>query len=430
MVHYPKTKMIASDSTAPADVARSCFIARQPIFDTSRNVFGYELLFRSGFTGGFTHTDGDQASSLLIGNTLTVFGLFALTGNTRAFINFTHNVLVEGHAFLLPQKNVIVELLEFIEPTPEVIQACRSLKEAGYVLAMDDFLYDLRLEPLLEMADIIKVGFRAASPEQCRTYASQFASRGKKMLAEKVETWQEWQDALDWGYHYFQGYFFSKPETLSGRDLPPSKLATLRLLQELGRSEMDFRRVEQILKQEPSLALKFLGYLNSALFGWQSRITSIRNAAVLLGQAKLQRWVSLFAIAGLCKDNPPELLVTCASRARFCEMLGQKAKLPNDLDLFLVGLLSLLPPILGQPLEDLLSKLAVSPQVREALEGAETPLARIYRLVQAYELGDWQAVSALCQALGLDETLIIEPYMQSVTWATETTRKANRAYAR
>ena len=286
--YNPKARMVAVNSTDTPDVARSCFIARQPIFDTNRNVFGYELLFRSGFTNSFTHTDGDQASSLLIGNSLTVFGLFALTGNTRAFINFTQNVLVEGHAFLLPPKDVVVELLEIIEPTPEVIQACRALKEAGYVLAMDDFLYDPRLEPLLETADIIKVDFRASAPEQCRTYANQFTVRGKKLLAEKVETWQEWHDAVDWGYHYFQGYFFSKPETVSGRDLPPSKLSILRLLQELGHPEVDFRRVEQVLKKEPSLALKFLGYLNSAMFGWQSKITSLRHAAVLLGQAKLQ----------------------------------------------------------------------------------------------------------------------------------------------
>ena len=253
--------------------------------------------------------------------------------------------------------------------------------------------------------------------------------RGKKLLAEKVETWQEWHDAVDWGYHYFQGYFFSKPETVSGRDLPPSKLSILRLLQELGHPEVDFRRVEQVLKKEPSLALKFLGYLNSAMFGWQSKITSLRHAAVLLGQAKLQRWVSLFAIAGLCKDSLAELLVTCATRARFCELLGQQAKVRGELDLFLVGLLSLLPVVLGQPLEDLLGKLAVSPQVREALQGAQTPLGRIYRLVQAYEIGDWEAVSQLCQALGLDETSIIDVYLQSVGWATEITNQANKAYA-
>jgi EAL and modified HD-GYP domain-containing signal transduction protein len=209
---------------------RECFLARQPIFDAGRQVFGYEQLFRSAPVDHFTQTDGDAASSRLVSDTLSVFGLHSLTGGYKAFINFTRQGLLQGLAYLLPPGHVVVELLESIKPDLEVLQACRQLKRDGYTLALDDFLYDPELEPLLELADIIKVDFRAATPEHCRLFACQTATRRQVLLAEKVETWQEYRDAVSWGYQYFQGFFETSRPTRQirlrpGVGCPPGKLA-------------------------------------------------------------------------------------------------------------------------------------------------------------------------------------------------------------
>jgi EAL and modified HD-GYP domain-containing signal transduction protein len=397
----------------------SSFIARQPIFDAGQRVFGYELLFRSGPVNAFTHRDGDEASLRLIGGALSVFGLEPLTGGRRAFINCTRDLLVQGHAFLLPTGRAVVEILETVPPDGEVLAACRALKRAGYVLAMDDFVDDPRHAPLVDLADIIKVDFRVSPPQERRAFAERFAPRGIKLLAEKVETWEEWREAAALGYDYFQGYFFCRPETLSRRALPPSRAGHLRLLEELGRKEVDWGRVEGVIKAEVPLALKLLSYMNSAQFGFSQEVTSIRHAAVLIGRQNLRKWANLMAVLGLGTGKPSELVLTCLLRGRFCELLGPSlGPARGQPDLFLIGLLASLDAVMDRPLDEALAEFRVSREVREAVLEGDSPWGRVCALMRAYETGDWPRVSEAAGALGLAEEAVAAAYWRAVGWAT------------
>jgi EAL and modified HD-GYP domain-containing signal transduction protein len=231
--------MSPTDGSNVSTFNQTCFVARQPIFDTTRQVFGYELLFRSGPGNSFNAADVDAASSRLIAESLSVFGLDTLIGASRAFVNFTRTVLLQGIADLLPPSRVVVEILETVEPDDAVVQACCAFKASGYLLALDDFIHRPDLEPLIAMADILKVDFQNANAEQRRHYAERYTRRGIKLLAEKVETWQECHKAAAAGYTLFLGYFFCRPEAVVRQSVNPSQIGYFRLLQELAQDEID-----------------------------------------------------------------------------------------------------------------------------------------------------------------------------------------------
>jgi EAL and modified HD-GYP domain-containing signal transduction protein len=404
-----------------ASLTRDCFVARQPIFDTQRQVHGYELLFRSGPLNQFAHGDGDEASRRLIGDTLSVFGLDVLTVGKKAFINFTREVLLDQHAYLLPPEPTVVEVLETVVPDAEVVEACRGLKQAGYQLAMDDYVGDPNWEPLVELADLIKVDFRGCTAEQRAQFARRFRPPGIQLIAEKVETWEEWREGVSLGYSYFQGYFFCRPETLSRKTLPLWRTNYLRLLGELNRTEVDFDRIEQVIKQEACLALKLLSYMNSALFGCGARIKSIKHAAIMLGPENLRRWANLTAVLGLCDGKPPELFLTCVVRARFCELLGRRAGLLHKtLDLFLTGLLSLIDAILDRPLEEALSQFAVPNDIRAAILRDDSPASQVCSLARAYENGDWERVGEVARSLNVPAAKVAESYRRAIEWSADT----------
>jgi c-di-GMP-related signal transduction protein len=396
----------------------SCFVARQPILDARRRVFGYELLFRSGAEGGFSHGDGTEASLRVIGDTLSVFGFDALTAGKRAFINFTRDVLLGDHAFLLPPGRTVVEVLETVEPDDEVLAACRRLRSAGYVVALDDYVGDPAAEPLLGVVDLVKVDFRGLAAEGRRQVARQLKSRRITLLAEKVETWDEFREGTELGYEYFQGYFFCRPETLSRQGLAPSRANCLRLIEELNRPEIDFNRVEHVLKQEAPLALKLLAYINSSLFGRRHRVGSLKQAALLLGRKNLRRWATMTALVGLCDTKPHELLMTAILRGRFCELLGRRAGLdPAGQDFFLTGLLSLIDAVLDRPLGEALDQFAIPPAVRDAVLDGAGPGGQFCRLAQAWEGGDWECVEEEADSLGVSPSEVADDYRRALDWS-------------
>lgn len=399
---------------------RPCFVARQPILDGRRRVFGYELLFRSGAEGGFSHGDGTEASLRVIGDTLSVFGFDSLTAGKRAFINFTREVLIGDHAFLLPPQRTVVEVLETVEPDDEVLAACRRLRQAGYVVALDDYVGDAAVEPFLGAVDLVKVDFRAAPPGERREVARRLKSHGITLLAEKVETWDEFREGTELGYEYFQGYFFCRPETFSRHGLAPSRANCLRLLDELSRPEIDFNRVEQVLKQEAPLALKLLAYINSMLFGCRDRVSSLKQAALLLGKKNLRRWATMTALGVLCDGKPHELLLTAILRGRFCELLGRRAGIESEeQDLFLTGLLSLVDAVLDRPLGEALAQFAVPPAVRDAILNGESQGGQFCRLARAWEGGDWRQVEEAVGGLRVSPDDVAEDYLRALQWSSD-----------
>ena len=398
------------------------FVARQPIFDRMRRTHAYELLFRAGAAStGYDGSNADEASLRVLDASLSVLGLETLTGGKRAFINFTRDTLVNGYASMLPKGSVVVEILENVAPDDEVMAACRTLKDAGHVLALDDFVLGESYEALLDMVDIVKVDFTQNAREDRVRLVERLRPRGIKLLAEKVQTPDDFNHALQAGYHYFQGYFFAKPVVMSGKDVPASKLNLLNLMREINKPDADFQRIEAVIKREVALTYKLLSYMNRAAFALRRKVQTLQQALMMLGEVGIKKWVSMVALTDMGVDKPFELVVTSVVRAKFCESVALRIGLDErGHEAFFMGLLSLIDTLLGRPLPELLTTLPIAEDVRQALLGADSDLGRVCRLVVAYERGAWDEVSALAAALGLSETAAPEIYLKAIEWGNST----------
>jgi len=401
----------------PLAIPGQRFVARQPILDRAQKIFGYELLFRNGIEDYF-HADPDLAARSTLDSSL-LFGLNTLCHNSRAFVNCTRDILLKDLVTLLPPQETVVEVLETVEPEERVVAACKRLKQAGFLIALDDFAPNDPRIPLCDLADIIKVDVRATRIEERAGLIRRFGSPKCKMLAEKVETGQEFAQARNMGFAYFQGYFFCKPELVVGREVPANRLRHLRLLEMVCRVELDLRELETMLKQEASICYRLLRYLNSPVFGFALEIKSIRHAMAILGERELRRWIRLVITIGAAERGCSELVLTGLARARFCELLSPKLQSKNDL--FLMGLLSVMDAILEIDMTCLLAQIPVDADMKAALLGQTSKLRPLYRLMLAQESGEWSQASELAQQLKLSEAEIGETWWQAMTWAQEVT---------
>jgi c-di-GMP-related signal transduction protein len=396
------------------------FLARQGIFDRGLNVVGYEIFFRDGVENFFAAKDGDRATAQVIQSVLHTFGVGALTQGRRAYINMTRSLLLQDLVTLLPPQNTVVEILETVAVDDAVISACKALRKAGYQIALDDFAPGGAAEPLLPLADIVKVDFRAVEPLQRAAVAKRCSRPGVRLLAEKIETRAELAMATQMGYSLYQGYFFRKPEIVSRTEVPAYKLNYLRILQGVGRSEIDFDGLEKIVRQDVSLSIKLLRYINSALFGLGSRVESIKHALVLVGVPQMRRWVALLALSAMGEDRPAELIVTALVRARFCELVGVLGGMePRAFDLFMIGMLSLVDAIVGRPMSEIVADLPLSAEVKGGLQGNSAGLGRLLRLTLAYEKGDWHRLSSVMTGLPIQEKHLPKVYQEAVQWADQ-----------
>ncbi|MCX6624013.1 MAG: EAL domain-containing protein [Acidobacteria bacterium] len=411
-------------SIAHASQAAKIFVARQPIFDQHKRVEAYELLFRSSAaSNSYDALDGNMATSAVIGSTMFSFGMEDILRGKRGFFNFTRDHLAADYSGILNPRNTVIEILETVQPDEDVVQACIRLKASGYTLALDDIVAKDRFHPLAEYADIIKVDFRATDETEQQSLAAHFGRGHVTMLAEKVETTQEFNRARKWGYSLFQGYFFARPEVVCRRRIPAFRKHYHDLLRAVHHPDFDFREIESIIKAELSLIYKFFVFVNSPRFGWLSQISSIRHALVLLGTDEVRKWVSLAIVTGLGTDKPPELLVTGAIRARFCELLGASAGFKGRTEhLFMLGMFSVMDAIMEMTLAEVMAGIHMESDVRDTLLGTAGEgdrMALVYRIVLAYERGDWQTVFASAHQLGVDPDIIPPMYVEAVQWSGE-----------
>jgi c-di-GMP-related signal transduction protein len=361
------------------------YLARQPIFTSKRIVYGYELLFRSGLENFFSHTQLDD------------------------------------YPTLLPKDHVVIEILETIHPDEEVVAACRRLKKAGYLIALDDFRDSPEWQSMTSLADFIKVDVLATPPEEQRRLAKKFSRTPTRLLAEKVETYDVFARTMEMGYSYFQGYFFSRPQVLSRHDIPAHKLNYLRVLQAVNRPVIDVGEVAERIKAEASLSYRLLRYLNSPAFFLPADVRSIPHALRLLGERGIRKWISLVAIACMGDDKPQELIVLPLIRARFCELLASLARIADSAsDLFLIGLLSSIDAILDMTMEDVLKEIAIHKEIREALLGGNGSLRQIFDVAMMYETGSWDRLDRETVRLGISEEAIPGMFIQAVDWAKGT----------
>ena len=393
------------------------FIARQPILDTRLQVFAYELLFRGGPQNSFQPFA--NAASSVIADSITLFDLDMLTGHARAFVNVDEMALRLGAPRLLPADRIVVEILETVRPTEEILGACRELRSAGYQLALDDFVDSEEIAPLVEFASFLKIDFQMFDARTRRALARKYTNNNIGLLAEKVETESEFREARELGFSYFQGYFFCKPSMVETREIPGNKAIQLQLLTAVAAPELRFDFIENLLKQEPSLLYRLLRYLNSPILGLRSEVRSVRHAMVVLGENEFRRWGSIFAIISMSAGKSPELIRTALTRAFFCEEFSAAAGLrEKDSSLFLMGLLSITDALLDKPMREVLKSLPVIQEVKIALCGGTNRVRDVYELVLALERAEWIRLSDIAARIGCDEGKIPDCYLSALLRAT------------
>ncbi len=393
------------------------FIARQPIFDLRLRVFAYELLFRGGPQNAFTPYA--NASASVIADSITLFDIQLLTGNARAFVNVDELALRLGAPRLLPANRIVVEILETVQPSKEILAICRELRDAGYFFALDDFVDAPHSRPFVELAHFLKVDFQLLDPDARKALAAKYRSPNISLLAEKVETQQDLDEAKSLGFSYFQGYFFCKPSMIETREIPGNKIIQLQMLNAVAAPDLDFNRIEGLLKLEPSLLYRLLRYLNSPVLGLHSEVHSVRQALSLLGEREFRRWVSIFSVIALSSGKPPELIRTALTRAYFCEEISRHIGLQDKSSgLFLMGLLSVADALLDKPINDVLNLLPVSAEIKTALSGGENSFRDVYELLLAFERADWARLVTHIQRVGCTEEDVPDAYKTAIQKAS------------
>lgn len=392
------------------------YLAREPILDRYGCVQAYELLFRAGPVPSFSG-DGNLATETMIDNTV-LFGLNHLTNGSPGFINCTAEILVGDSLRVLPPELAVLEVIEDVPPTPPVVAACRRLKAEGFRIALDDFLYRPQMEPLIELADYIKIDFLNTSSTQRREMLGRLTAFSGMLIAEKVENQAVYAQARDEGFRLFQGYYFCRPLLIQKERVPANHAVHLRLLQMLQRDPLDLLAIDEVVKSEPALTYRLFRYVNSPLYGLRARVTSVRAALVAVGDDLFRRIVSLAIATELNRGSSREILRVALARARFCESMAILYNL-HCTEQYLLGLFSLLPAMLKKPMEEAISVLPLREPLREALLGEPNELRRPLDWLELYERGQFELADALAQAHQMDPAVLCERFTLAALWADQ-----------
>lgn len=399
------------------------YVARQPIFDKNKNIYAYELLFRNGAANYVPDIDGDVATTTLLANTFFTIGMDTLAGGRKSFINFTQNLLEKKVPLLLPKETTVIEILEDVKPGPVLLEACAQMAAAGYTIALDDFVYMPELDPLIAIANIIKFDFRLTPKEAIDTDLKQLSGNNLCLLAEKVETHAEFEAAQKMGFELFQGYFFCKPEIIQGREIQGSQLNLLMIMAQINSDAFSREELEKLISRDMGISYKLFKYLNSAFFARVSKVSSVKQSLVFLGEKETRRFVSLIAMSRLAEGKPNELIRAACIRGKFCELLGTDAhENTSPAEMFTLGMFSLIDAVIDQPMDKILDQLPLSSQIKRALVDAKGRLAGYIELIRSYETGQWDRVSRLSQALKLDGKTLPALYLQACQWSDITAK--------
>ena len=358
----------------------------------------------------------------VLSNALMSIGVEQLLGGKKAFVNFDHRLLVANMHLTLPRESIVIELLETVVPTKDLVALCQSIHAQGYCLALDDFSGEPDLAPLAHITDVMKVDMRVSSEDEQERLLRKYKPRGVLMLAEKVESYTEFEWALRAGYDLFQGYFFARPEMVRSQHIPAIKSTCLRLLREMQKADLDFDRIQELIREDVSLTYQLLRYVNSALFARNGEIQSISRALAFLGEGIVRRWVALATLPMLATDKPSELVKLSLVRARFAERIAELGHFGRPNEAFLMGMFSLLDALIDQPLEEALRSIDLGKEITQALLGIgrdENFLTCLYSLIGSYEKGNWDEVERVSRAWGISPEAIGQAYIDSTVWAQQ-----------
>ena len=395
------------------------YIGRQPIYDRKLGVYAYELLFRAASDNSAKFTDGDQATSDVIVNTFLEIGLDNIVGDRLAFINLTRAFFVGEHTISLPRDRVVLELLEDIEADEEVVNSVKRLSEQGYSIALDDFIYHESLQPLVQLADIVKIDIMAMGRDEIREHVEALRQHPLRLVAEKVETQEEHDYCMELGFDYFQGYFLAQPKVIQGRRLPNNRLAILKLLSRLQDPEITSKQLEELIAQDVAFSYRILRYVNSASYAPPRKIESIHQAVVRLGLQTIRSWTALLAMSQV-DNKPTELVVTAMIRGKMAEQMARALDAEQPDSFFTVGLFSALDALMDNSMEEILTQLPLADHIAQALLHKGGGLhGEVLNCVLAYERGEWENLG--CSQLGTHRLRTC--YLEAVQWANTACRQ-------
>ena len=394
------------------------FIGRQAIYDRSLGVHAYELLYRAGTAvNAATHIDGDKATARVLMNAFLELGAERLVGESVCFINLTESFLTGKLPLPLPAERVVVEVLEDVLPTPEVIEGVKRLREQGVRIAMDDYIHREENAELLKLCDYVKIDLRAQDRDATRELVKMLRPYGMKLLAEKVETAEEMEFCKGLGFDYFQGYFLTKPEIIEGRGVPANRIALLRMLSRLLDPNVDVDELEEMISQDVSLAYRLLRYANSSIYAPSQPITAIGQTLMMLGLKAVRKIVSLIILVDL-DDKPGDLLAQSLVRAKMCEVLATRAGVEDTTSYYTVGLLSTLDALTNTPMATVMGHLPLANDLHEALLGGEGELGDALHCARSFETGEWMSSNFG----GLDCMELTECYAEGVEYSRDVWR--------
>lgn len=411
---------VDAKSPSPSDAAAvDIYLARQPIFDRSLRVVAYELLFRSGSANTAEISDPVEATAQLLLNAFVSVGLNDLVGERKAFVNLPREFLIGTYPLPASPDQLVLEILEDVEIDDELIMGVKELRRQGYTVALDDVLFEPKLEPLLGLAKIVKMELSQAPRAEWGRHLEQFRRYPVQVLAEKVETEEDFDHCHALGFDLFQGYFFCRPKMITGRQLNTGQAAVLQLLSKLSDPKVSVDAVEQIFKSDGSLSYKLLRYINSSKFGLRRNIESLRQAITLIGLSGVRTLAMLLVLSGL-ETKQSEVVATAVRRALFCERLARKLRSVDPGECFTAGLVSGLDAIFRAPLAELVSTLSISEVIRQAVLEHSGPVGEIVACARSHEQIDKQVspcgnlsaldvLSAFVESLAEADSLLAAP---------------------
>ncbi len=391
------------------------YMARQPIYGRNMSLFAYELLFRRSGALTAGEMDAEEEAQVLVSSLIDI-GLNELIGDSKAFVNASEAILMSSAITMFPKDKVVIEVLETVSLSQEVVDRVALLRKFGYTIALDDFCYTPEAEPLMAEAQIIKLDILEKSEAQISTAFRKAKRPGIRVLAEKVETQEQYQICQRMGFDLFQGFFFAKPELMKGSSLRANQVAMLRLAAKIHSPDMHYSDLEEIISSDVALTFKLLKLVKSAHFGLSCTITSIRQALMFLGINTVASLATMLSMVG-STEKPDEVVTTSLVRAKMCELLAQWRGKPGLDRYFTVGILSLVDALMDAPMDQILNELPLASEINAALLDpfAAGDLAETLRMVAAFERGDWDSVSLP----GLTPLQVSNAYHASVTWSVQ-----------
>ncbi|MBU5453885.1 EAL and HDOD domain-containing protein [Caproiciproducens sp. MSJ-32] len=397
------------------------FIARQGIYDREEKVVAYELLYRNSTINSFNSNVEDELATYQLIENINAFGIDKLTNNKIGFVNFPEQLINKNIATLLPKDKVVIEILENVKPTEEVMKNLKKLKKQGYSLALDDVEREEDLKEFVDLIDVVKVDFILSSKEKREKIAKLCKKHNIKMLAEKIENIEALNEAKKLGFHYFQGYYYSKPSIFLGKDIKIKNSSVFLILAELIKENSDLEKIENMIKRDVALTYKFLKFINSSYFDFIEEISSIKEAILLIGKEELMKWLSVLSFIELSSNSNDEHTYNTVIRAKYCEKLAELICYEKKEEAFLVGLFSNLHLMMEKDLKILLEDLPINNNIKEALLGKNCILKNILDLVLAYEKVEEEKIIKLCALLGVDEGKLWDLYFHSLEWSKKIT---------